>query len=95
MKKIVAMIIIVVGIIAGCVEVCGQCLYPMVGVIVEMNREEDFFTVVDTCGEAWEFTECEDWENGDICAVVMFTNFTETIEDDIPLKVRYCGWIDE
>lgn len=91
MKKVVATIIITVAIL---VTIATNCFYPTSMVVREVNREEDIFTAVDFNGEAWEFTECEDWEENDVCAVIMFTKFTKSVEDDIPISIKYCGWIE-
>ena len=46
---------------------------------------------MDNNGFVWQFYGVEDWEEGDICSVIMNHNGTETIFDDIIITTRYGG----
>jgi hypothetical protein len=65
--------------------------YPLCGVVVEINYDEDLFYVVDGAGIEWVLTECDDWQIGDLVGMIMFDNYTATIYDDIIVEYRYCG----
>lgn len=35
----------------------------------------------------------EDWDCGDICSVIMDSKGTELIDDDVPVSIKYSGWV--
>lgn len=57
--------------------------YAKSGVVTDVDTEADVVTFVDTQGNAWTFTGCEDWQVGDRLAVIMNTQGTESIYDDV------------
>jgi len=66
--------------------------YPACGEVVEVNRENGEVVVEDFNGNLWAFEGCEDWMEGDICAMIMSDEGTpETIYDDVIIQARYCG----
>lgn len=69
-------------------------LYPACGIVVEIDEENDLVMVEDFNGDIWIFEGIEDWFIGDICAMMMDDNGTDTIYDDIIVSVRYCGWVE-
>ena len=71
-------------------EISGN-LYPLAGTVVEISRPEDCVTVQDGAGNFWCFDGAEDWETGDLCALLMNDNGTEDVRDDVILQVRYAG----
>ena len=66
-------------------------LYPRTTEVVEIDREEDVVTCEDFCGRLWQFEGCEDWQVGDVCSLLMFTNGTEIVFDDVIVLARYGG----
>lgn len=66
-------------------------LYPLAGTVVEVNRPDDTFTIEDGAGHLWRFHGAEDWEAGDLAALLMNDNSTEDVRDDVILQVRYAG----
>jgi len=66
-------------------------LYPYAGVVCNLDYENDIVTIgngADTFG--WSFYGCEDWELGDLCAVIMDDNGTpDNVYDDIVVQARY------
>lgn len=69
-------------------------VYARVGVITEINEEEDFFVVEDAVGFIWEISEVEDYCVGDVVAMVMLdVQGTESILDDIIISTTYSGYI--
>lgn len=65
--------------------------YPLTTIVTEVNYENNSVSVTDTNGFVWQFFGTEDWEEGDICSVIMDDNGTETILDDIIVTTRYGG----
>lgn len=66
-------------------------LYPTAGTVVEVNREEDTVTVMDAAGNLWTFAQADDWQVGDLAALLMDGHNTENITDDEIISVRYAG----
>lgn len=66
--------------------------YPTCGTVVEINKENDEVVVEDFNGNLWAFEGCEDWAEGDICAMIMSDEGTSEIYDDTIVQVRYCGY---
>lgn len=69
-------------------------IYPMSGIVTEVNRQEDRVVVTDSIGNEWEFDGAENWHTGDIAAMIMEDNGTEEIYDDEIIDVQYDGWIE-
>ena len=68
-------------------------MYPACGIVIEIDEENDLVMVEDFNGDIWIFEGIEDWFIGDICAMMMDDNGTDTIYDDIIVSVRYRGWV--
>jgi hypothetical protein len=69
-------------------------IYPMSGIVTEVNRQEDRVVVTDSIGNEWEFDGAEDWHTGDIAAMIMEDNGTEEIYDDEIIDIQYDGWAE-
>ena len=68
-------------------------VYANCGIIDSVDYTTDTVSVKDFQGFVWQFTGCEDWDAGDICAMVMDNNATpDTIFDDVIISTNYCGW---
>ena len=98
MKKVAITLMIALLIFVMCVMVAHAeeepNFYAKVGIIFRMDYEKDIVYVVDFFGEEWSFFGCEDWAEGDICALTMDNNGTsDTIYDDFITNTNYCGWI--
>ena len=92
MKKIlVAMLILSAVSFTSCLRAADSTQYAKTAKIIEVNRITDTVTCEDYNGNLWEFTECEDWEVGDVAALLMNNNGTENIYDDTIVEVKYCG----
>lgn len=97
MKKIM---VALTFIIVFSILVCGILFYKQHEVyakstiVVNVDYKNDIVTVEDFGGFLWQFVGCEDWVEGDICAVIMDNNRTEeTIFDDFIISTNYCGWV--
>lgn len=69
-------------------------LYALTTVVVEVDRECNTVYCVDFNGEEWAFWGCEDWVEGDIASMLMYTNGTPIIYDDVILSARYGGYFE-
>lgn len=65
--------------------------YPLTTIVTEINSKNDTVSIMDNNGFVWQFYGVEDWEEGDICSVIMNDNGTETIFDDTIVTTRYGG----
>ena len=65
--------------------------YPLSGVVQEIDERNDEVIVLDLAGNTWVFRGIEDWETGDIAAMLLRDNGTPGIYDDEILRVKYCG----
>lgn len=78
---------------AGADEMMSH-VYPMSGIVTEVNRQEDRVVVTDSTGNEWEFDGAEDWHTGDIAAMIMEDNGTEEVYDDEIIDIQYDGWVE-
>ena len=69
-------------------------LYALTTVVAEVDRECNTVYCVDCNGEEWAFWGCEDWEEGDIASLLMYTSGTPIIYDDAILDVKYGGYFE-
>ena len=97
MKKsvIILSIIVILSIL-----ICGLIFdrlhqqHARCGIVTQLDYEADIITVEEQSGLTWQFFGCEDWAEGDICALLMDDNGTpNNIFDDIIVDTGYCGWI--
>lgn len=65
--------------------------YPTTAKVIKVNRKTDTVTVRDYSGHKWKFRGCEDYEKNDVVSMLMDTNGTRIVTDDIILQVRYSG----
>ena len=65
--------------------------YPLTAKVTKVNKKKNVVTVQDYSGNKWKFRGCEDYENGDVVSMLMDSNGTKNIKDDIILQVRYSG----
>lgn len=73
-------------------EATPEGFYPRAGRIVEINDQEDFFVVQDGAGFLWEVGEVEDFQEGDIVAMIMWdANTLHVITDDAVVVCHYAG----
>ena len=66
-------------------------LYPETAVVREIDPVEDTVLVEAGNGNLFVFKGTEDWEEDDICAMLMSDNGTANVADDIILDVKYSG----
>lgn len=69
-------------------------IYPACGVVVRLDYTADIVTVEDVTGHEWTFYGCEDWCLGDVAALLMYDNSTQSITDDEIMTAHYAGTVD-
>lgn len=93
MKKVLAIILLscvlfsIVSTNAEQIDVDNTLV--RIGTIVEIDKENDVVVVMDTIGMLWVFDGIEDYAINDTVALLMDKNNTETIFDDIIVRVFY------
>lgn len=93
MKKIIVALLIMTIALTCFTGFTYEDVYAKCGIVTALDYEEDLVSVTDFGGNVWQFFGCEDWVEGDICAMVMDRNDTAEIFDDIIVNTTYCGWI--
>lgn len=66
-------------------------LYPETAIVREIDPVEDTVLVEAGNGNLFVFKGTEDWEEDDICSMLMSDNGTANVADDIILDVKYSG----
>lgn len=66
--------------------------YALTTIVAEVDYTTDTVVCVDSTGNAWAFTGCEDWLVDDVCSLMMCDQGTDNIEDDTIVSVRYSGY---
>ena len=94
-RMIVVALLIASSFLLGAYSRNNSKDYPTCGKIVSVNYKTDVAVFEDFNGFQWGFEGVEDWMIGDIIAVIMNDNGTETIFDDTIKDVKYCGYIEE
>jgi hypothetical protein len=92
MKHIIIIVLLALILFTACAPKSTSTIYPKSGYVIEVDRENDTVTFVDSMGEAWTFSGAEDWAKGDGIVVIMDTMGTENIYDDEIIEVRYERW---
>lgn len=91
--KAVMPFIITVMLIATCqlaIQDIQQC-YTLDASIIECDSVEDVVTCEDSSGNLWEFYGVENWTPETSVTLIMHTNGTESIYDDIITAVYKRG----
>ncbi len=95
MKKLLAIVIlccVLFSVVSSSAEqIDANNVLVRVGTIVEIDEENDVVVVMDTVGMLWEFEGIEDYALDDTVTLLMDRNNTETIFDDIIIRVFYVG----
>lgn len=70
----------------------GANTYPKTTICLAVNHQTEVVTVTDCNGTEWQFNGCQDFEEGDLIALIMNDNGTpDTIWDDTVVTARYSG----
>ena len=67
-------------------------MYPKTTICLAVNHQTDVVTVSDCNGTEWTFNGCQDFDEGDLIALIMNDNGTpDNIWDDTVVTARYSG----
>lgn len=66
-------------------------MYALTTMIVEVNK--DYVVCLDFTGNEWMFDNVNDWSIGDIASLLMWSNGTDMIEDDVIVQTFYGGHV--
>lgn len=91
---IVALIALMMLLMCVMVVHAESAIYPEVGVITEIDEEQDLVYITSLDGNVWIYEGIEDLMVGDILAVIFDTMGTEYIYDDQIIQIKYCGYIE-
>lgn len=70
----------------------GANTYPKTTICLAVNHQTEVVTVTDCNGTEWQFSGCQDFEEGDLIALIMNDNGTpDNIWDDTVVTARYSG----
>lgn len=72
-------------------EIKTDNLYALSTTVTSINPSTDTVTVEDYNGNLWSFSGIEDWQINDRCSLIMNTNNTPSIYDDIIVSQKYDG----
>jgi len=96
MKKFVVVwsVIVAIAILMGIAACASAEQYPQTFVVDRINREQNYMILIDFNGNEWIYENVEDFDCGDIVAVIMEERGTPTIYDDEIVKIRYTGYME-
>lgn len=86
MKKLLASLALAGSLVAS------GLIYPTTMVVDELDYQNDIVRLQTATGFVYEMEGTEDYIEGDMVSLIMFTNGTKYIMDDIILDARYAGW---
>ena len=86
-KAVLAVIVFAVLSASG----ANHTYYPLAGTVEIIDRKEDSVIVLDGGGNMWRFHGCDDWDYGDIVAMIMDGKGTNHVHDDVIIQMRYAG----
>ena len=89
MKREIITVIIIL-LLAFVATTKNTTLYPETGKVVDIA--EDIVTVETATGNLFQFDGAEDWAVGDCVSLIMESQGTEKVTDDIIIKANYSSW---
>ena len=67
-------------------------IYPQTMQVINVNESADLVTMTTATGHIYEMTGAEDWQPGDLAALLMYNSGTpDKITDDQIITARYTG----
>lgn len=88
-RKILVSVAATVTIMVAVILAFIRSLYPDAMTITEISG--DLVTIETATGNQFQFYGAEDYDEGDLVAVLMYSKGTENVTDDIIIRVRYAG----
>ena len=75
--------------------VAANIIYPLTGIVTEVNYSENTVTIECANGNEFQFYGCEDYVIGDLVGCIMYNNKTEIVYDDEILGCCYVGHVTQ
>ena len=75
--------------------IAAGTIYSTVATVTTVDPYTDKVYFTDTKGNIWVEYGAEDWEEGDLAALTMYDNGTDTIYDDVIVGARYNGSLSD
>ncbi len=70
-------------------------VYPTAMIVTDVDQISDVVTVETATGYVYQFGGVEDYAEGDLVALVMWSGGTSDIIDDVIITARYSGfWVE-
>lgn len=93
MKKLVAVITILVSLSLVFSVGAASEFYPRCAVVTEINESDDLVTCKDFAGVIWQFYGIEDFDIGDLVGMILWDCGTpDSIFDDEIIDAVYGGY---
>ena len=90
MKTMVATLMLIINLIAT------GTIYPLTTVVTVVDEPTNKVYYRDATESIWIKYDTEDWQDGDIAALIMYDNGTPDCKyDDVILYARYCGTVED
>ena len=90
MKIAVTTLILIVNLITA------GTIYPATTVVTVVDEPTNKVYYMDATKDTWIKYDTEDWQKGDMAALIMYDNGTPNCKyDDVILYARYCGTIED
>lgn len=93
MKKLIALTLTLIALLTA--VTANADVYPAVGVVFDLDYENDLVVFEDFNQDLWVMEGIEDWDFGDIGALLMDDMGTATIYDDVIIFANYAGYMPE
>lgn len=88
MRKIMIVVMLVLALLMAEAQ---ADIYPLAGRVIDVDYDDDCIKILDPSGNEWIWDGAEDWEYGDLVALLMYDEGTEIIWDDSIVEIRYLG----
>ena len=85
--KTIAAVLAIAMILAS-----ASLIYPATMEIIRLDEDADEVYMMTATGHVYVMDGVEDWEEGDLVSLLMFSNDTPAIEDDIIISARWSGY---
>ena len=84
MKTLAVILAVVIAVAAA------SLIYPTTMEVIHLDGDDLY--LMNATGHVYVMEGVEDYEVGDLVSLIMFSNDTPSIEDDIIISARYSGY---
>ena len=72
----------------------NNIIYSETFIVTNVDNTNDIVTITNANGFDFQFSGVNDYCENDLVSCIMFSNYTDTIFDDIIINVKYTGYIE-